>query len=447
MPKAILLSDNELLNDVYSVNLLSYLDTNLQIANELNEAIELINTGSFDVVITLSTINGEDVGPLMLDCSDKANLGMVVVGDKSQISNTPEVITIPGNLNIQFFLRSIAKVLGVTAEDMANKSVGEYFPMGLKVLLGMQNAPCDVFYKVSKPGQAEEYTKVWTEGQEIDSKFDKFKNLEVFNLFIPAEKRLLITNKVTQSISKKVTDKSLSSDETLEAVESGFELMAQSLFSNEEVTEEVLEISSQCVDAINSVIEQDPSFTDLLNSMLSNKSRFIYMHSVLTTFVCQYILTKVSWGSKEHVEKVSYVLFFHDMFLVPVYNDHADIKYEEDLIFSPDLTDEEKNVIINHAKEAGNALKKLPKSPMGADTIVTQHHGATNGVGFNMDPGDDISPLAKVIIIGEAFVDEFLKSKDVGDEPSVSNIIEDLLDRYSNKSYQKLINSLVQIKL
>lgn len=447
MHKALFLSDNEFLSDIYKINLASYVDTDLIVLNDFESVAAEVEAGAYEIVITLSTIDGNDIGPKMLEVSEKANLPLVVVGEKSEVSNTPEVVTVPGNLNIQFFLRNIARVLGVTAQEMAEKNVGEYFPMGIKVFLGMENAPCDVFYKISKAGQPESYTKVWSEGQKIDDKFDKFKNLEILNLYIPSDKRLTITNFVTKAISNRLSDKSLGQEDKLEAVESGFELMAQNLFSNEEVAEEVLEISSQCIETINDVIKEDPSLSDLLKSMLSNKSRFIYMHSVLTTFVCQYILEKISWGSKEHVEKVSYVLFFHDMYLVPIYNDHMDIKYEEDLIFSPDLSDEEKDVIINHAKEAGNALKRLPKTPIGADTITTQHHGATNGVGFAMDPGDDVSPLAKVILIGEAFVDEFMKCKDESREPLVGTILEELTYRYTNKSYHKIITTLEKIRL
>ncbi|MFT6069271.1 MAG: HD-GYP domain-containing protein (c-di-GMP phosphodiesterase class II) [Bacteriovoracaceae bacterium] len=447
MKRALFLSDNEFINDLYTVNLATYVDTDLEVETEPNKVEERILTGSYDLLISLSMIGENDVGKSLLEVSTKKNIPLIIVGEKSEVSNTPDVVTVPGNLNIQFFLRSVAKILGVTAQDMANKEVGEFYPMALKVLIGLSKAPCHVYYKISKPGEAEEYSLVWSKGQAIDKKFDKFKDLKIFSLYIPSSERLSITNLVTTAISQKVRDKNLSQGDRLEAVESGFELMAQSLFSTEEISEEVLEISNQCVEAIGEVLEVDSTLGELLQSMLNNKSRFIYMHSVLTTYVCHFLLKKIAWGSKEHIEKVSYVLFFHDMFLVPVYNDHADIKYEEDLIFSPDLNDAEKDIIINHAKEAGNALKSLPKSPIGADTITTQHHGATNGIGFAMDPGDDVSPLAKVILIGEAFVDEFLKAKDDGREPHCKKIVEDLLERYTNKSYQKMSKLLESIKL
>jgi hypothetical protein len=429
------------------VNLATYVDTDLEIEVDPKKVTSRILTGSFDILISLSRINDQDVGSSMLAISLERSLPFVIVGEKSEVSNTPEVVTVPGNLNIQFFLRSVAKILGVTAKDMVSKAVGEYYPMALKVLIGLNKAPCDVFYKVSKPGETEEFSKVWSKDQTIDRKFDKFKELKVFNLFIPSNDRLSITNLVTKKISEKVKDKDLSDGDRLEAIESGFELMAQSLFSTVEIAEEVMEVSASCIEAINEVLEADQSLGDLLRSMLDNKSRFIYMHSVLTTYVCHYLLKKIPWGIKEHIEKVSYVLFFHDMFLVPVYNDHPDIKYEEDLIFSPDLNDAEKDIIINHAKEAGNALKTFPKCPIGADTITTQHHGATNGIGFAMDPGDNISPLSKVILIGEAFVDEFLKARDEGIAPDCKMIVNELVDRYTNKSYQKMAKLLETIKL
>lgn len=447
MHKALLLSNNELLSDIYSVNLRSYLDIELDIVDGLTDAIKLIEKNSYAIVISLSIIEKTDVAVEIFNKIETQKIPLVVVGEKSEISNTPDVITIPGNLNVKYFLRSIAKILGITAHDMAAKSVGTYFSIGLKTFLGLETAPCDIFYKVSKPGQDDEFSKIWIEGQPIGEKIEKFKELAAFGLFVESDKRLFVTKLVTRSISKRINDKGLDNVEKLEAVESGFELIAHNLFSNEELAQEAIEISGQCISAINEVIKDDPTLSGLLLSLASNKSRFIYMHSVLNNLVCQFILREIPWGSKEHIDKVKYVLFFHDMYLVPVYNDHPDIKYEEDLIFSSELTDIEKDMVINHAKDVGNALKQLPNSPMGADTIVTQHHGASNGLGFNMNPGDDISPLAKVIIVGEAFVDEFLKAKDDGISPNTEVILAGLTERFANKSYQKIVATLKKLKI
>ncbi|MCR9206311.1 MAG: hypothetical protein NXH75_17145, partial [Halobacteriovoraceae bacterium] len=99
--------------------------------------------------------------------------------------------------------------------------------------------------------------------------------------------------------------------------------------------------------------------------------------------------------------------------------------------------------VINHARLASEMVKTFPRCPMGADAIILQHHGTTNGMGFTLDYKDDISPLAKVLIIAEAFVEELIKEKNKGAiPPNIDMIIEVLRSRFTKHTYKKIINCL-----
>jgi hypothetical protein len=72
------------------------------------------------------------------------------------------------------------------------------------------------------------------------------------------------------------------------------------------------------------------------------------------------------------------------MFLSQLYNRYPHLKYEEELLFSDELTEQEKEVVFSLAKLAGEIIHKFPHCPMGADQLIKQHHGVTNGVAIGL---------------------------------------------------------------
>ena len=135
--------------------------------------------------------------------------------------------------------------------------------------------------------------------------------------------------------------------------------------------------------------------------------------------------------------------------LAPIYLKHPTLKYEEDLLFSDDLSVKEKELVLNHARMAAELVITYRRSPMGADLLIKQHHGMTNGIGFAIDFKDDISPLSKIVIISEAFVEEYMKGKD--NDPNyqidLKKIIPTLIEKFKKSTYKKIIETLETIKL
>jgi HD-GYP domain-containing protein (c-di-GMP phosphodiesterase class II) len=184
--------------------------------------------------------------------------------------------------------------------------------------------------------------------------------------------------------------------------------------------------------------------------LVENKSNFIYKHGILASYIAAEIIKNISWGSKEQSEKVAFALFFHDIYLVPVFNKYPGAMNEEDLLFREDVEESDKQIILDHAKLAGELVKTFPRCPMGADMIVAQHHGMTGGQGFAVNYKDDISPLSKIIIIAEDITVHMLIEIEAGNRKLSVNkelIIERLEERYKNHSYRKIINAFKEVAL
>ena len=63
MAHGLLISDHQLLNDLYHLNLKAYVDLGLTTKTSLDEALKIIELDAYgDIIITLSQIDGVDAG-------------------------------------------------------------------------------------------------------------------------------------------------------------------------------------------------------------------------------------------------------------------------------------------------------------------------------------------------------------------------------------------------
>lgn len=446
--KALLLSDNMVLADVYSANLMAYVDIATTIVENFESFEKEINK-NFDLVLSISMIGEADIAKLAHEKVKELGLEcpFAVIGSKSSISGSDGITTLPGNLDVKQLVRTIAGLFNISAKDMAELEVPDYYPVPIKLFQYLEQAPCNVFLKVSKNPRKSEFAVAWEKGtirrhtitEYIDRGFDV--------LYVPAADRLKIINLASQVVVSTLDDPNLSKEQRLDVLEQGFEVVAAKLTDDAKATTEVVAISKKCIEQITDVIKSFPKLRSLLMGLAENKSRYLYFHSILSTYICNHVVRHISWGGEGHAEKISFVLYFHDIFLVPIYNKYPQFKFEEELVFNNLLSDREKETVVNHARMAGELIKTFPRAPMGADAIVTQHHGLTSGNGFTMDYKDDVSPLAKVIIVAEAMVDEIIRFRDEGKTPDRTEILANLRSKFPRHTYKKIVDTLESLQL
>ena len=450
MQKGILLSNHELLNDLYCFNLNAFCAIELSICSSAKEAMELVKQApqSYSIIISLSNIEDEDA-PLIFSnwAREKSiKIPMIIIGDMSKLSNTKRVYTLPPNLNIPLMVKSCAQILGVTAKDMASKVVPDFYPIPISMLRNFEKAPCDIFIKIGNPGR-DEFSQVLSIDDDLspNTKFESYVNDGVRNLYIDSSMRLKIVNAASQIVMEKLEDSSLSEQDRIATTEQGYEVIGGFLGESTEVTPEIVNISKKCMESITEILHSVPKVKNLLGMMLQNKTGHLYLHSVMGTYIARHIIKNISWGSDEHAQKLSFVFYFHDIYLAPIFAKYPHLKSEVNLVFHEGISERDKEIVVNHAQMASEMVKSFPRCPMGADAIILQHHGTSNGMGFAMEYKDDISPLAKVLIISEAFVDELVEIKDNAQKVNLEEIIEKLRVKFTKHTYKKIINCLEDI--
>lgn len=452
MSHAILISNNEVTNNLYEVNLRAYVGVSVTIKRNLNGAIALLEQSpKVDAIICFRELNEKGNAILkLLDFLKERDLEIpvVVLGEPTEkIQNS---IVIKNRYDIKGLMQAMAKILEITAKDMAAREVPKFYPIPIKLFNSLDASACDIYYRAKTADFEYEYYKIIEKGAAIGDSLSKYLEQGVEELYIDSSERLKFINKASGVVVKELSKEGLSNAEKVELTSQGMGIVAEEIFETHEVSEEIAQISLACVASMQSVIQDTPKLKGILQMLMENKADYGYKHSVLTTYIASGIIKNISWGSAEQVSKVSFALFFHDIYLVPIFKKYPDCTNEEDLLYRSDVSDQEKEVVLDHARLAGQLIKTFPKCPMGADMIVTQHHGVTSGKGFAVSFKDDISPLSKIMIISEDVASEMLTRLKNGEKKKLADketYLEGLKAKYKNHTYKKIITAFEAIQL
>ena len=102
---------------------------------------------------------------------------------------------------------------------------------------------------------------------------------------------------------------------------------------------------------------------------------------------------------------------------------------------------------MNHARLAAELVVSYKRCPMGADILIKHHHGMKKGSGFATKYPEDLSPLSKVLLVAEAFVEHFIESGDKKQRPEMKMIIPKMIEEFGTPSYIKIIQTLVNLPI
>ncbi len=453
MSHILIISDNDIINDIYSFNLELYVGASSTIKNSVEDAIALMEqTPRLDFIVCLSEIgeNEEAAKEIYYFLNEKnISIPLIIIGVPIGLPED-KVTIIPFGKNVKRLIQAAAYILNLSARDMAEKVVPDYYPVPIKLFYNISELICDVFL-LSDENKTKEYIQVWKKGDSCENSIRNYIDKGVHSLYIPSLFRLKFINSITERIEQGLqSPEKLSTEKKVELIEQGIEVIADELMISEEVSTSLVNISKTCLTAVKGVIQGCPRLRALLESLTGNKTRYVYSHAMLATYISHHVIENISWGGQGQKEKLSFVFFFHDLFLVPIYNKYPDLKYEEEMLFHSHLTDKEKSYILEHAKKASLIVQNFPRAPIGADAIVLQHHGMNNGEGFAVKFKDDIAPLAKVVVISEAYVEELFKYFEEGLQGSSiphKDILNNLYERFTWASYKKIIKTLETLKV
>jgi HD-GYP domain-containing protein (c-di-GMP phosphodiesterase class II) len=449
MKVILVISDSELLSQLYITNLEVYLNSKVKLVNDCDAALSFLESGeTVDLIITLANIQDKNILDSLRGQLQKKEEVIPIIAIGELVETSPEVYEVKSYYSVQNIVRTAAKILGVTAKSMFETVVPKFFPIDLHFLFNLQKTPVNLYLELKKNNAESEYTIFSNSGSLVADAVKGLLKDGVEFVFVNAQDRLTLVNAVSLSICDELNNSEVKSvEDKMNLIETSMEFVAKTYVSAE-VSAEIVSLANACTQKMSEVLLEVPSLKYLLKTLLNNKNGFIYTHSMLGAYVASHIVKNVPWGGESHLEKINFVLFFHDIALTPIFEKHPEFTKEEDLLYSEEITEEEKEIVLNHAKLSAELVSGLKKCPIGSDLLIKQHHGMGNGVGFATEFRDDISPLSKIIIISEAFIECMMENKVESEKQcKLNEIISNLNEQFPKHTYKKIIETLSTIKI
>lgn len=436
MANILIISDSEILSHLYKTNIEVYLNFSV----ELHSDYEILNAPvSADAVIVFGRLSSTVLEAKQVEILNKLSKTKLVVAIGPVEVEGLSVFSVDKAYKINAIIKKMANSFGITAKEMANIELPKFYEVNSHLVKKITSSPCKI-YQIEN----NEHVIIADIGDNLFEICQK-KSSANQNFYIHVNNRLVFTNHTSSLLMNLLGgEDNVSIGIKNEVIKNGFTIAVDAFSQNKQVNEEILNLGHNCSKAMVEISNDIPKLRALVELLENSKENYLYIHMILSAYVAKHIIKKMSWGSDLHVEKTNFVLFFHDIILAPIYQRYPHLKYEEDILFDSAVSEKDKEIVLNHAVMAADLIVNFKKAPIGVDLLIKQHHGMTSGVGFAIEFKDDISPLAKVILISEAFVEEFLRRRDdeIGYHLKIDDILPQLLTKFRKQTYHQMINSL-----
>lgn len=422
------------------LNLSTWLGLNVIAKKRTEFAIKLIeeDPSKIKLIIVRAVIDKEEAAKIMVEFLQKRglNIPIVEIGPGKEVPGC--FAHVPNSLQLKSLIQGCARALNITAKDMAQKVVPEYFPIPIQYFKVINRSVCPIYSRdIDDPNKYE---------MRIEKLADFDENVingliqeGVAELFIKKLDRLDFVNNVTSELMNQLESSALSVDEEMTATDKGMELLSKKLLSIG-LNEETIKLSRKNMEVMKRNVKTNPKLSKLLDRLLSNKTSYLFKHTQILTYVGLHIIRNIDWGNEDQEEKICFISFFHDIVLEN--DEQGQIKTTLELKKSG-LETAHKALVEKHAQMSAEFVSKFPHAPMGADQIIRQHHGTLNGVGFSEHYGNNVSPMAVVFIVAEEFTRIILK-RETGpfDRPEM---LRELKEEFPTSRFQKVIELLQTI--
>jgi HD-GYP domain-containing protein (c-di-GMP phosphodiesterase class II) len=436
----LLVESNTKIEGFYKLNLATWLGLQTVSTRKAELALKILSSNSSPVTLIIARYktDKEETAKLLIDFikAQGLNIPVIVIGPGQDIPGASGHVS--NSLDIKLLIKSCALALNITAKEMSQKTVPDFYPVAISYFSSLKRSVCTVYSQdPSAPGS---YLPQFEKQKEINpNEIKQIIDSGVQFLYVDKLDRLEFVSSITSELISTLQDEHLSPDEQITAGDTSIELLSKKLLSIG-ITDETINLAKKNIDRMRKQAKQSPQLSKLINRLLNNKASYLYQHTQILTYVALHIVKNIDWGTPEQEDKISFISFFHDIVLEN--DDQAKIKSNLELRNSS-LTPPQKQLVEKHAQMAAEFVVKFPHAPMGADQIIRQHHGTLNGVGFSEHYGANISPMAVVFIIAEEFTRIIMQR--VQGPFDRNEMLRELKEEFPTKRFEKTLDLLQTI--
>jgi hypothetical protein len=445
MSQVIIIEDNVDLNQLLTLNLSAYVGVEVIHRSNAEETIDLLKLlPTIDLIITKTKIGSENTAKDLAEfiAKEQLDLGLIIVGEfPEDVPGIEEAaLSIPNIENWEDIIKATSKYLGITPKEIEEKVQPDYVPVPIHYFLPLNSCCCDVFIRIKKgPGNFQYVKRIHASDPFTEDIIQKYLDQGLLEFFIPQDMLYRFTNFMSDHLLEKLELENLKTEEQIEIMAKSYDIALDQIHKLG-FTSATIQLTDAIVDNMIKSSKLSPEMSGMLHKIINSENSSLYLHAHMTSIVACECLKNLGHDRDDLYKKLAYASFFKDLVLVDK-PELAKINSQEDLE-SAEISDQEYDLVFNHALESATLIKSHPEAPVDVDTIIKAHHGAINGKGFSTTSGSKLSSLARIFVVSCDFVEQLLFYKEQGGAPKP--IIDELRSKYTGPEMEVVIKALAK---
>ena len=357
--RTILVESNNGHRKLFSLNLGVFVATEIIHKHNADAVIDFLKEDhNIQLIVTEESVDNEQTVLKIYYYLKSNNLSIPIILS-GQCSKLVGEIDMYYKSDWRRIVKQAAKILEVSAKEMARSKVSQHFPIAINTLLPMVQAPVDIYIK-RKGG---ERTLLFKAGTKIDRgvvEQQLLKNTD--SIYILANERLKFTNDFSQQVFDFLKNGAISVEDRIKATSLAFDHSRETI-KKVGLTDRSIEMAKATVDSIVRVSASSSGLSDLMDILCKSNDSYLYSHSLLISVIAHHIIGEMGWGSKNQKVKFAFAAFFHDITIPD--DDLCRINSKKELD-EHKLSKDDKKSVLYHALNAAQLLKDSSRySPWG----------------------------------------------------------------------------------
>ncbi len=443
MSQVILIEPNENLNEILTLNLQTYTGSEVIPRETAADAVNLMSIlPGVSLVICRNQIEDENSAAILYDYikQNDEEIGLIILGPADEKIKEIGIVQENPN-NFEETIKSASKILGVTEESLQKKILPDYIPIPVTYFYPLQTTPCDVFIRIKKGPDEYQFVKRIHGGDTFSKAMIlKYTEQGLKMFYIPKEMQTNFTNSVSDQLVARLEKGFDDIDQEISYMGQSVEIALNEI-KNMGFTSATIQLTEAIIDNIIKTNKKSPEMSGMLRKIVNSKTSYLYRHCHMSSIVANEMLKAMSINDEKLFQSMAYAALLKDISLVD--NEELAKITTFDELESAGLSEEDWDLVFNHALEASIMVRKQSEVPLGVDDIIKTHHGSQNGKGFSTVNVNKFTVQQQVFVISCEFVRELLRYKEEGGEPSP--IVGELYKKYPEPNTAKVIKALENV--
>ncbi len=440
MTQILLIESDESLRSILKLNLMKSIGGDVIEQMTAIDAISLLEIlPSIDLVICREQIGSEKTGESLSSFFEtgRHSIPLMVIGNK--VSSYKHLVAINPDQTWEKIVTSAGTILGVDVTLEDNKQNSDYIPVGLEYFYNITTTSlgCDIFIRVKKGHEYQYIKRLHSTDHFVREDIEKYKASGLKEFYVSKDHFAQFVNFVTAQLTLTLEDKKLASTDRVKVTAEAYQVTLDRIQSLG-IDEHTIGLVEESIKSMQASLGENNALGSFLQSLRANQLSYAYSHSYMSSLILHKVVNNFDWQSPQVKEKLTFVSYFHDISL----KENLMGYYNEAIVANSDLSKEDKQLVLNHAYQSSVIVEKFPKVPQGIGTILKEHHGSKNGVGFPQSLSIAISPISMMFVVVENFVDEFLKIQGAPTSQDFERIFAMLGERYNKVTYEQTLVAL-----